>query len=276
MKRFVLLSAFAGVCFLQACKKDDPAGSFDPAVEQDLAGKQAMAEYTTDDIFDMVMVLGAEKPELGARPGEELTGNSFLDCAAVSLSGTGFPKTLTIDFGDSCVAPNGVVRRGIINVVISDSLRLPGSTATTTFNNYYINQFKKEGTIVWTNQSTATTRKWNRTVTDGKMIAPNGNYWLHNGTKTSELISDVNPNTIIDNIWQITGSGSTTNPASNTRSHTITVPLIKKAICPNIVQGTVQITGPAGTSSLNYGDGNCDNVAQLALPNGNIVNITLP
>ena len=276
MKSKILLPAFLGIVLFSACSKETNDPTTDIATETDLAGKQAFADYSSDDVFDMLMLVGAENPEVGAKSTTGLTENNFIPCANVSISSGAFPKTITIDFGDSCMAPNGVVRSGIISIVVSDSLRLPGSTATTTFNNYYINHFKKEGTIVWSNQSTGDTRKWNRTVTNGKITAPGGAYWTHNGTKTAELINDTNPNSVLDNIWSITGSGSTTNSAGVTRSHTIVTPLIKKVICSNIVQGTVSITGPHGNAMLDYGNGECDNQAVITLPNGSTHTITLP
>lgn len=98
---------------------------------------------------------------------------------------SGFPKTITLDFGSGCTNPNtGVTRSGKMIFVLSDSLRLTGSTAVLTFDNYFVNGFKREGTITWTNVSTPGHRSWTRQVVAGKITAPNGNWWLHNALKT--------------------------------------------------------------------------------------------
>ena len=75
-------------------------------------------------------------------PTEVITSN-ILPCATLTVTPLiGFPKTITIDFGTSCTSPNGITRKGIIRVVISDSVRKTGSTAVMTFDNYFVNNFK--------------------------------------------------------------------------------------------------------------------------------------
>ncbi|MBL0144459.1 MAG: hypothetical protein IPP48_00475 [Chitinophagaceae bacterium] len=86
-------------------------------------------------------------------------------------------------------------------MLLTDSVRNPGSVATITFDNYYVNSFKKEGIITWTNTSTATVRSWNRRVVDGKITAPNGNFWLHTANLTFTQTAGINtPLNITDDV----------------------------------------------------------------------------
>ena len=79
----------------------------------------------------------------------------ILSCAAVTATRlNGFPKNIVINFGTGCTSQNGITRSGKIVVILTDSLRRPGSVATMTFDNYFVRSYKKEGNITWTNTST--------------------------------------------------------------------------------------------------------------------------
>lgn len=150
-------------------------------------------------------------------------------------------------------------------VVLSDSLRRPGATATTTFENYYVNAFRREGTIVWTNTSTNVTRSWRREVINGKVTAPTGEWWLHNGIKNVIQVAGTDTMIPFDDIFNITGSGNTTNSAGRTRSHTILDALVKRNNCENIVRGRLRVDGPNHFAIINFGDGVCDNLATISI-----------
>ena len=215
---------------------------------------------------------------------KEITGNrlssptdiSFL-CATVTVTPfSGFPKTVVIDFGTGCTAPNGIRRSGIIRMVISDSLRRPGSKVVMTFENYFINAFKKEAKITWTNNSTSITRSWRRQVTDGKITAPGGRYWLHSSLK--EIVQTdglTTPRIPFDDIFIITGTGSVTNANGITRTSSITEPLQKKVNCRFIDRGRIRFQGPNHFALLDFGNGTCDNAATISIDGNPPRSITL-
>jgi succinate dehydrogenase/fumarate reductase flavoprotein subunit len=88
-------------------------------------------------------------------------------------------KTIVIDFGTGgCTSADGIVRKGKINITLSDYLHNPGSTAVMTFDNYYAAGFKVEGTITWTNTSTPNGISWTRQITNGRVIEPLGRLLL--------------------------------------------------------------------------------------------------
>ena len=188
-----------------------------------------------------------------------------------------FPKTITINFGTACTDPvTGVVRSGKIIINISDSLRHTGATSVMTFDNYYVENYKTEGTITWTNTSSPNGISWTRQITNGKVTAPGGNYyWLHAGTKNVTQTAGANtPLNLLDDVYSITGSHTVTNPAGKSRTATITEALEKKTICHNISKGKIKIEGPNHFAILDYGNGECDNQATLTI-NGNTTVITL-
>ena len=278
MKPKLLIVAVVALLF-SSCKKSDAPQTAETEIETTfkLSNDQAIAEYLTDDANDIMMSVVEENNLSGNRGGDPVVSN-FL-CATVTVTPQmGFPKTIVIDFGPlpGCTSPTGVIRSGKIQVVISDSLRHPQSTSIMTFQNYYVNGFKKQGTITWTNTSTPPVRSWRRGVVDGKITAPDGRWWLHNGLK--EFVQTAGQNTHIqnDDIFRITGQGNTINSAGRTRSHQITEPLQKKNACQWIDKGKIRFEGPNHFSVLDFGNGDCNRLATITIDGQVTHNILLP
>jgi hypothetical protein len=135
-----------------------------------------------------------------------------------------------------------------------------------TFSNYYTNGFKKEGTVTWTNTSIPSTRSWQRKVENGKIIAPGGMYWLHSGVREVVQIAGTNtPNTLLDDIFLITGNHKVTNSSGKTRDCFITEALQKKTICDNIGTGKLKVQGTSHNAIIDFGNGDCDRLAIISI-----------
>jgi hypothetical protein len=269
MKIKQLLIAFAMVSFaigFNSCKKaDNNTTSEEIETTFELSGDQAIADNLSEDANDLFMQAAVEKNVAGNfAPGTETVEN-FIPCATVTVTPvSGFPKTITIDFGTSCPYM-GVTRSGKIIIVISDSVRRSGSTATMTFDNYFVNLYKVEGTIVWTNTSTPNTRSWTRQTTNGKITAPDARYWLHSGTKNVTQTEGVNTINWLDDVFSITGNHTVTNSAGRSRVCTVLEALQKKTACANIDKGKLKVQGPNHYALVDFGDGTCDNLATISI-----------
>ena len=287
MKLKILLPAAAfAVIALGSCKKDNSTTNADEiAATYELSAAQGLVDNTTQDANDLLNDV-AENNNLngafsaGPNSQTSFTGGSgqtsFLPpCANVTITPlTGFPKTVTIDFGTACTF-NNVTRSGKIHVTISDSLRHTGSTAVMTFENYYVNAYKKEGTITWTNTSTATVRSWHRVCENGKITAPNGNYWTHFGAQDIVQSMGASTHATSDDEFSITGGHTVTNAAGRTRTGTILTALKKKTACNWIDSGTYQIQGPNHIALIDFGNGTCDNTATVSIDGQTPHTITL-
>ena len=244
-----------------SCKKADVKAEFETTFE--LSGNQAVADNLAEDANDMFMEVAVEKNVAGNFA--PVTTNNFIPCATVTVTpASGFPKTIVIDFGTSCTY-NGNTRSGKINIVISDSVRRPGSTAVMTFDNYYKNQYKVEGTYTWTNTSTVGTRSWKRKTENGKITAPDARYWLHSGMRYITQTAGVGTATIIDDVFSITGDHTVANATGATRVITVLNALQKKVACANIDKGILKVQGPNHYATIDFGDGTCDNLALLSI-----------
>jgi hypothetical protein len=285
MKTNRLLTACCFLLFaaaLTSCKKVD-TGNAQADIENEttfeLSGSQAIADNLTEDANNAFMEAAATKNLLGGSTTTQqiVTGN-VLVCATVTVApAAGFPKTITIDFGNgNCNTSNGTIHKGKINIVLSDSVRKPGSKAVMTFSNYYVNNFKKEGTVTWTNTSIPSTKSWQRKVENGKITAPGGQFWLHSGVREAVQIAGANtPNTLLDDIILITGNHTVTNADGKTRDCFITEALQKKTICDNIGTGKLKVQGASHTAIIDFGNGDCDKLATISIDGQNPRTITL-
>lgn len=259
---FAMLSLAIG---FNSCKKNE-SGLEEIETTFELSGDQAVADNLSEDANDMLLQVAVENNIAGNgfAPGGPVT-NDFIPCATVTITpAVGFPKTIVIDFGTACTF-NGNTRSGKINVTLSDSLRKSGSIAVMTFTNYYVNGYKKEGTITWTNTSTAATRSWTRLTENGKITAPDSRYWLHSGVRYVVQTAGVGTATILDDVFSITGNHTVTNPAGKTRDCTVLEALQKKTACSNIDKGKLKVQGPNHYAVINFGDGTCDNLATISI-----------
>jgi len=273
----LLLPLISGIIILgfSSCKKNNTIAS-EIETTFDLTGKQAISESLTDDANNL---LDETTETLGLSGNKApIIDTGTLSCATVTVSPGAFPKTITLDFGTGCTNPNSNIERsGIVHIVLSDSFRLTGSTAIMTFDNYYVNGYKKEGTITWTNTSTATVRSWSRQVVNGKITAPDGRFWFHNGLKQITQVAGNNtPRILLDDAFSITGSSVITNSLGDTRTATIEIPLHKRVDCDHVDEGSIRFQGPNHFATLDFGNGTCDAIATISINNYQPRTITLP
>ncbi len=264
----VLALAALSSCILLACTKNNIANinTVDQETTFELSTGQAVADNIAEDANSVFMEAAASRNLMGNNSQTILTTNS-VSCANISVTpANGFPKTITVDFGNGCTATNGTVRKGKLIVTLSDLVRKTGSTAQITFDNYFVNKFKKEGSITWINTSNATAKGWQRKVTDGKITAPDGKFWLHSGMRDAvQIAGAATPNTLLDDVFLITGNHTVTNAAGKTRNCFITAALEKKLACENISTGKLRVEGANQTAVIDFGNGDCDKLATVTV-----------
>jgi hypothetical protein len=259
-----------------SCSKDDE-NSLMTAEEATINAKMDIA---SDDVADIV-----EEQEsstyLNSVDGktEQLSPSTLSDCATVTrvpAFGTaitpGTTVTKTIDFGTvGCVLANGNVVKG--KIIISFVFQPDATTHTInyTFDEFYHNAIQFVGTKLFTRTMTVgtDTNPSHPVVTmDMDMTAtfPSGNSYTRVGQRVREIVEGYSTAAIGDNIYRVTGSWTTSFPDSSIRTSTITSPLMVKMSCiaankPLLVKGVITITRNDNTSTLDYGDGTCDNFA---------------
>ncbi|MEO7445839.1 MAG: hypothetical protein ABIT96_03605 [Ferruginibacter sp.] len=261
----ILLSSI--LLLATSCKKTDATDN-EAETSFALTANGAITENFIEDASDVKDEALTERDLVGnfGPAGPE----TILGCAVVTVTPqSGFPKTILIDFGTGCTGPNGVLRSGKIQVVISDSIRRPGSTAVMSFDNYFVNAHHIEGTITWTNTTTGIQRAWRRDVVNLKTTAPGGRFWTYNSVRNiTQTEGNGTPRNRLDDIFIISGNGSVTNASGVSRTNRILIELRKKVSCDNIDRGTIRFEGPSNYALLDFGDGTCDNLATISINGG--------
>ena len=268
MKKLVFILPFLAemILFLGSCSKDNNAPDTNFTAVQDDAYAESVFDNVTN-IADEAYALSS----VNLKSAEAAENRIFLSsCATVTLDTTVFPRVLTIDFGDSnCLCNDGRYRRGKIIISFTGRYKKPGTIRTTTFDNYYVNDNQVEGTKVVTNNGFNDQRNMNWSITVNAVIT------LANGEGTISWKSQRNrewtegidtPHDRWDNVFMITGKSSGQNAKGISWTRVITKPLEVKLACRFIVSGTMEINRDGKpTRILDFGDGECDNLATVTV-----------
>ena len=293
----IALSAiFLSTLIFISCQKENsmPANNADGLTDEQAAfysDESARAEASFDDADNVAFIAADEEGNAGGfgfegRSASGVAGRPYLprffelrqrigDCATITVTpnDSTYPKTVTIDFGDSCVGNDGKVRKGKMVLHFTAPVRHPGSVVTLTFVNYYVNNIHIEGTKIFRNLSEPPALiKWSIETLNGKVTFPNGRGYMYDGIKTVKQIAGMNTNTVLDDVFQITGNSKTVFNNGLTIKLRVLDPIIKKVVCPWRSEGTLGIQINNRELKLDYGfpnNANCDNKALLTWNNGN-------
>jgi hypothetical protein len=236
----------------------------------DLADDDAVTNVAFDDVFNTVDVATNTMENLMGLKGTFLSEVVLADsCPTITVTnptaGT-WPKTITINYGAGCTGFYGSTRSGKITIVVTEKRSVVGATRTVTFDNYYFNGNKIEGThILTTMPLNGSHPVFSVKLTGGKMTLPGG--------KTIERAFDhqrewtvgyTTPKNVWDDEYLITGTATGKGINGNAYTNTILTALHWTRVCEFIVSGTIKFerTGVEPVV-LDYGTGTCDNKATL-------------
>jgi hypothetical protein len=252
--------AMFGLTFI-SCDNDDKTDSFDDSA---LLKTAAVIDRINEEDFQVGMETANDESSLDSRTSD--AGSSALAaCATVTQTstGSGFPKTFTIDFGTGCTN-NGITRSGKLIITFSNFLLAAGSEMTIARDNYYVNNYKVEGTVTYQNLTTdPSVPQWSRTVVNGQITTPDGLLYTHSGTRTIRQTAGAGTPFILgDNTFEVSsGTATVTRPNGSSLTATITTPLVKHQACTYITEGVLHLQGTFLDGDLDYGDDSCDDTA---------------
>ncbi len=178
-------------------------------------------------------------------------------------------KTITLDFGDGCEDMFGRVRSGKMIVSYTDRIYEPGSVITTTFEDFYCDGKKVEGTRIRTNISESSNDflRFRIELIDGRVT------WEDNTFATREAnweVTRIRTSNPINDERVRTGSASGMRRNGNVYTVTITKAIVWKRGCLPLqrimipVEGTKVIELENGsTITIDYGNGTCDNLVTI-------------
>lgn len=272
------------------CNKEDDSN--DAAFTAEEATVNAKIDMANDDVSNIIEEEEANT-YANATSGKTTENNvAFSTCATVTrvpAFGTAVtPGTLvtkTIDFGTTgCMLNNGNFVKGKIIISFTFQPTATSHTINYTFDNFYHNGIKYVGNKTFTRvivPATATVAAHPKVTMNMDITAtfPNGNVYHRIGQRVREIVDGIGTPAWSDNVYQVTGSWTTTYPNTSIQTSTITTPLLVKMGCvavnkPLIVSGVITFVRNGNSATLDYGNGNCDNTAVFTI-NGNSYNIVI-
>ena len=262
-KVLLLLSAVVLVMMINSCQK---SGSEDVLSDVTIAEDEVFMLKSSEAVDELVTAASfgghMTSTDLKAAFVRFFPYKEFPECAEVTVSTTDFPKEIIIDYGDDCFTRNGLPITGKITFTISDTIINEGAEITVVYDNVTIGErsVDREATIL--NEGQNEEGNWVistsmvSTVTYGDDLIIKRDYagekeWI-NGFLTPQCFDD--------QLYQ-TGGGTITVNDELVFTRTITVPLYIDKTCRFILSGVVEISRGEETMTIDYGDGECDNIA---------------
>ena len=289
----ILLALTLTVVFFSCSKQDkDDNVNFSP----DEAQVNAKIDVSNDDVSDIVegqFEATAANPTSGKSTETAAVAASNLPaCVNITrLPARGTPITAgtlvtkTVDFGTTgCPMPNGNILKGKIIITFTFNPNATSHVINYEFVNFYHNAIKFDGNKTFTRTMTAATAASPShpivvMTMDMTATFPDGRVFTRVGTRTREIIEGFTTPIFSDNVYRITGTWTTTRPNTSVQTSTITTPLRVKMACiavnkPLIVAGVISFERNNQIATLDYGNGDCDNLAVFTF-NGISYNIVI-
>lgn len=265
-QRITMVVALGIFTFATSCtiSEVEPNVSIDSSnVEADLVAQADFEEI--DDIAANMMILA----DLGF--GGKMNGGNHDDrCGCATVTHDPDTHTITIDFGEGCEGPNGVVRAGKIIITYNGKRFEVGSYWVITFERFKINDRLIEGTRTVTNVSESATSapRFHIVLEGGKVTWPDGTVATREADRTREWVRADNP--WFDEIHILTESITAgVNREQVTYSATVMENLVYKRECRGRHMGRVPVAGLLALTygdremTIDFGDGSCDTMITI-------------
>ena len=190
---------------------------------------EALTEYATiNKIFQDAgnnsgdAVLGSENSASISKTTKTRTDGPII--TVVPLDYTTFPKTITVVYQDGILCEDGITRKGVITIISTNWYGVEGSKHTSTFTNYYHNDYKVEGTHYVENlgENADGNLQYSVSIENGKITTTTGGTisYTENTTRTWIAGSDT-PLNIWDDEYMLDGTQSGTS--SKNIDYTLTI-----------------------------------------------------
>ena len=274
MKKFTLFVLSFGL--MTSCSEDGVSGFSEnlstPTVVETI--NSIAFEEDIDNLisesFDLSSnVISARSADVGSdKDTKKFKGDKYGDCASVVVDEES--NTKTISFSQECKGKRGQTRSGTIIVTYSEIQGEIGSFREVSYDDFYLNGVKIEGTrrteILSTDENGSKTMR--TTLTDGKMIYEDGTF----KTISAEMTRYIHVENDKKQYTTLSGRKSGVSTEGVSFSMEITTPIKfvyncfgegqrKRGKVP--VQGIKVTNDGAQTITTDFGDGTCDTLVEI-------------
>jgi len=259
--KIFLAASLALMLSFYSCNKDN---SLIDQTSIDLADDDAVSDAVYEDIFSAVdnasIVLDDLMKGDDSKSVITLTG----ECPSITIvrpTSAPWPRIITVDYGSGCTGFYESTRSGKILIEVTAPRMETGAKRTVTFDNYYFNGIKVEGTKVFENKGMNSNGNAVVSVTSSgvKLVLTNEKTIERNVNHEREWIAGYKTANIWDDECLITGTATGKNIEGKSYTNTIVSALHWKRVCKFIVAGVIKLErGDAEPIELNFGEGDCD------------------
>lgn len=267
IKAVLILCCSLSIFIYSCTKSNSSATGSDTDIQTSM--DNSFAESTNNDVT--TISAQSEDDGLAGSLSDSAFGYLLSPCATLSFDSSSVPHKITIDFGtDNCQCYDGKLRRGKILVAYTGHYRDSASTQNISFDNYYVNNYKVDGTQTVINNGHNAAGNLTFGIQANIVITDStGKKLSYTSTRTREWVAGENTKGILgwkDDVYSITGTASGTSFNGVDFDAKITKPIIFALACRWIEAGTIDFT-PSGklTRTIDYGNGDCDNKATITV-----------
>ena len=270
--KFLFIGTLVALSFFISCNSDEKTndGSSDAITNTEIVTNSKI-DASIEDVTAIAEDQFTAQQNLTAKPSGPVK-NFLPSCATITTALTNNTWTITVDFGvEGCTLENGNTVKGKMVISFSNDFSASTQTISYTFDGFYHNGKKLQGSksIVRSVKSTdllAEAHPVSTAAIDMTITFDDGSVYTRKGTLIKEMTAGYKTwSDWEDNVYVVTGSGTTTFPNRDTFSAEITTPLEFKASCktPFPVKGIVSITKNDAKAIIDYGNGDCDTLAKV-------------
>ncbi|MFH6969478.1 hypothetical protein [Flavobacterium sp. FlaQc-28] len=270
--KFLFIGTLVALSFFISCNSDEKTndGSSDAITNTEIVTNSKI-DASIEDVTAIAEDQFTAQQNLTAKPSGPVK-NFLPSCATITTALTNNTWTITVDFGvEGCTLENGNTVKGKMVISFSNDFSASTQTISYTFDGFYHNGKKLQGSksIVRSVKSTdllAEAHPVSTAAIDMTITFDDGSVYTRKGTLIKEMTAGYKTwSDWEDNVYVVTGSGTTTFPNGDTFSAEITTPLEFKASCktPFPVKGIVSITKNEAKAIIDYGNGDCDTLAKV-------------
>jgi hypothetical protein len=245
-----------------ACSSDDTDSN--NTGDENISAEDNTRAAIVDNVVENSLNI-MENGYVETEEGRSMVVSFFPACTTITINPDGEGGgQITLDFGESCTLNNGSVVSGIINIVY-DPITAGTRTIQYTYENFTYNTHGVSGGGTVLREIENDNGNPQSTVNEiiNVSLANTDITVTRVANRIAEWIEGVGSGTWTDNVYSITGNWDTTFSNDFTRSGEVTIPLVRKLSCIYLVSGRLEITQQMQTGTIDFGDGECDNLATL-------------
>jgi hypothetical protein len=270
--KFLFIGTLVALSFFISCNSDEKTNDgSSAAITKDEIITNSKIDASIDDVTNIAEDQFNAQQNVTGKPSGPVK-NFLPSCATITTVLTNNTWTRTVDFGvEGCTLENGNTVKGKMVISFSNDFSASTQTISYTFDGFYHNGKKLQGSksIVRTVKATdlqATAHPVLTAAIDLTITFDDGKVYIRKGSLVKEMTAGYDTwFNWEDNVFVVTGSGTTTFPNGDVFSAEITTPLEFKAACKKsfAVKGVVSVTKNGATAVIDYGNGDCNTLATI-------------